>query len=44
MRNGATDQKIKKVIVKAVKNKERGHKINDETFVKPARNMSLIGG
>lgn len=44
MRNGASDQEIGRVIIEAVKNKERGHKINDANFVKPARSMSMIGG
>jgi len=44
MRKKTTDKEIEKVIIEAVKSKERGHNINDETFVKPARNMSRIGG
>ena len=44
VRNRANDQEIEEVIIEAVRNKERGHKINNESFVKPARNMSLIGG
>jgi len=44
MRSGASDREVAKVIIEAVKHKERGHKINDDTFVKPERSMSLIGG
>lgn len=44
LRSGASDQQIAQTVIKAVKNKEPGHKINDATFTKPDRNMSMIGG
>jgi cyclic pyranopterin phosphate synthase len=44
MRNGASDEELKQIIIEAVKNKERGHKIQMAGFVKPKRSMSMIGG
>ena len=44
LRAGASDEAIAHLIIEAVKNKEPGHKINAADFVKPARNMSTIGG
>lgn len=44
LRNGATDESVKNVIVKAVSNKEEGHLINRSGFVRPERTMSQIGG
>jgi cyclic pyranopterin phosphate synthase len=44
MRNGASDEELKQVIIKAIKNKELGHKIQMESFVRPKRSMSMIGG
>jgi len=44
MRNGASDEELKRIIIEAVKNKEPGHKIQMADFVKPERNMSMIGG
>ena len=44
MRNGASDEELKEIIIKAVKNKEPGHKIHEASFVKPKRSMSMIGG
>ena len=44
MRNGANDEELKRIIIKAVKNKEPGHKIQMADFVKPKRSMSMIGG
>lgn len=44
IRAGASDEAIAHLIIEAVKNKEPGHKINAADFVKPARNMSTIGG
>ena len=32
------------LIIEAVKQKEAGHQINAVNFVKPKRNMSMIGG
>ena len=44
MRNGASDEVLKRIIIEAVKNKELGHKIHTAGFVKPKRSMSMIGG
>ena len=44
LREGGADEEIAERIIEAVKNKEAGHKINAADFVKPARNMSMIGG
>jgi cyclic pyranopterin phosphate synthase len=44
VRNGASDKELKRIIIKAVKNKELGHKIQVADFVKPKRSMSKIGG
>lgn len=44
LREGANDHEIGDVIVDAVSRKERGHLINKQGFIKPARTMSQIGG
>jgi len=44
MRNGVSDEELKRIIIKAVNNKEAGHKIHTTGFVKPKRSMSMIGG
>jgi len=44
MRSGASDDRIGEVIENAVWHKEEGHLINQPGFVKPAKNMSQIGG
>jgi cyclic pyranopterin phosphate synthase len=44
LRKGVANEAIAELIIEAVKNKEAGHKINAADFVKPARNMSMIGG
>ena len=44
LRAGAPDQTIEDLIIEAVKQKEPGHQINAANFVKPKRNMSMIGG
>ena len=44
LRAGAPDDTIGGLIVEAVKQKEAGHQINAVNFVKPKRNMSMIGG
>ena len=44
LRAGASDETIENLIIKAVKQKEPGHQINAANFVKPKRNMSMIGG
>jgi cyclic pyranopterin phosphate synthase len=44
LRAGAPDETIEDLIVEAVKQKEAGHQINAVNFVKPKRNMSMIGG
>ena len=44
MRSGASDEHLSAVIEDAVWHKEEGHLINQPGFVKPAKNMSQIGG
>ena len=44
MRDGTSDEELERIIIKAVKNKEPGHKIHTVGFVKPKRSMSMIGG
>ena len=44
LRAGASDAVIADLMVEAVKRKEAGHRINSADFVKPDRNMSMIGG
>ncbi len=44
LRAGLPKKKLANLIVDAVKQKEAGHKINSADFVKPSRNMSMIGG
>ncbi len=44
LRAGASDETIGDLIIEAVKQKEPGHQINAVNFVKPKRNMSMIGG
>jgi cyclic pyranopterin phosphate synthase len=44
LRNGASDLQLADLITQAVRNKEQGHRINHESFVRPERSMSLIGG
>jgi len=44
LRSGASDDHIAGVIEQAVWHKEEGHLINQPGFVKPAKNMSQIGG
>ena len=44
LRSGASDDHIAEVIERAVWHKEEGHLINQPGFVKPAKNMSQIGG
>ena len=44
LRSGASDDSVAAVIEKAVWHKEEGHLINQPGFVKPAKNMSQIGG
>jgi len=39
-----SDSHIAELIIDAVKQKEAGHQINAANFVKPKRNMSMIGG
>ena len=41
---GASDEEIANLMIGTVKNKQPGHRINSADFVKPARNMSMIGG
>lgn len=44
VRGEASDEEIKKVILKSVWDKEPGHLINRPGFVRPERTMSQIGG
>jgi len=44
LRKGASNEVIAKMMIESVANKEVGHLINSVDFVKPKRNMSMIGG
>jgi cyclic pyranopterin phosphate synthase len=44
LRDGATDQELAAIIVRAVAGKQAGHGIGTATFVQPDRSMSAIGG
>ena len=44
LRESASDEVIRELILDAVAQKEAGHKINATDFIKPERNMSRIGG
>ena len=44
IRSGASDDHLGSVIENAVWHKEEGHLINQPGFIKPAKNMSQIGG
>jgi cyclic pyranopterin phosphate synthase len=44
LRSGASDETLSRAIEAAVWNKEEGHLINQEGFIKPAKSMSQIGG
>jgi len=44
IRSGASDDHLGRVIETAVWRKEEGHLINQPGFIKPAKNMSQIGG
>jgi len=44
LRGGASDAEIRDFVVRAVWQKEEGHKIGQADFVKPAKSMSQIGG
>lgn len=44
LRGGASDEELGAMITSAVMNKEEGHIINREGFVRPERTMSSIGG
>jgi len=44
MRQGASDDRLARVIEGAIWQKEEGHLINQEGFQKPAKSMSQIGG
>jgi cyclic pyranopterin phosphate synthase len=44
VRSGGTDEDLAEAIRAAVWNKEAGHRINEEDFVRPERSMSMIGG
>ena len=44
LRSGASDDHLGRVIEAAVWHKEEGHLINKPGFIKPAKNMSQIGG
>jgi cyclic pyranopterin phosphate synthase len=44
IRNGGSDDELEAAIRSSVSAKERGHRINEPDFERPARSMSLIGG
>jgi GTP 3',8-cyclase len=44
MRAGATDEQLGDLVRQAVWHKLPGHAINDPSFLRPARSMSMIGG
>ena len=44
LRGGASDLEIRDAVVRAVWQKEEGHKIGQADFVRPAKSMSQIGG
>src|SRR2546427_319736 len=44
IRSGVSDEHLERVIETAVWRKEEGHLINQPGFIKPAKNMSQIGG
>lgn len=44
LRNGASDQQLREIIMKNVSQKKKGHGIGDPDFVQPIRPMSAIGG
>ena len=44
LRSGATDERVRELLVAAVREKEEGHLINRPGFVRPDRTMSQIGG
>jgi len=44
IRENASDEDIKSILVEQVWNKEAGHMINRSGFVRPVRTMSQIGG
>ena len=44
LRDGSDDDRIARILVRAVRHKEPGHMINAAEFVKPERTMSRIGG
>ena len=44
VRNGAADSDIERFFLKAVHQKEPGHRINEPDFVQPDRTMVYIGG
>ena len=44
MRSGASDDRLGGIIETAIWHKEEGHLINKPGFIKPAKNMSQIGG
>ena len=44
LRKGASNEVIAEMMIESVANKEVGHLINSVDFVKPERNMSMIGG
>jgi len=44
LRDGSPDEVIEKILMDAVKEKPKGHTINENIFKKCSRTMSLIGG
>ena len=44
LRKGASDEVIADMMIESVAKKKAGHLINSVDFIKPKRNMSMIGG
>jgi cyclic pyranopterin phosphate synthase len=44
LRDGSTDEEIERILLAAVREKPKGHAINENVFKKCSRTMSLIGG
>ena len=44
LRKGASDEVIADMMIESVAKKKAGHLINSADFIKPKRNMSMIGG
>ena len=44
LRSGGSDADLALLLRRAVWDKRAGHGINDPSFLRPARSMSMIGG